>query len=218
MRRALLLGAGGHSRVVLSILADVGAHSIEGIIDINNSESNLKGSCEFIMGVPVYGLNTLNDLTGVKDLDIFLSIGDCNLRRQWWDKAFHLGFSMPNLVSPSATIHPSAALGSANIICSGVFIGPEAIIGSNDLINTGSILEHESSVGNHCHIAPRSVIAGRSSVDDNCFIGVGSVIIDGISITRFTTVGAGAVVIKNINSPDGVYVGVPCRRLSEELK
>ena len=218
MRRALLLGAGGHSRVVLSILAEVGTHSIAGVIDINKAHSDMRNSCELIMGVPVFALDALTQFMGSKDLDIFLAIGDCSLRSLWWKKMLDMEFSMPNLLSPKAIVHPSVILGSANVICSGVFIGPEATLGNNNLINTGSILEHESSVGNHCHIAPRSLIAGRSNIADNCFVGAGSVIIDGISISEFTTVGAGAIVVADIKRPHGVYVGVPGRRMYKETK
>lgn len=215
MRRAILLGAGGHSRVVLSILAEVGAHSSIGVIDINKTHLDVKNSCELIMGVPVLSLDALKKFIGCNDVDVFLAIGNSSIRSQWWKKMLDMEFSMPNLLSPKAIVHSSVFLGSANVICSGVFIGPEATLGSDNLINTGSILEHESSVGNHCHIAPRAVIAGRSHIADNCFVGAGSVIIDNISIGESTTVGAGAIIVADIKKPNGVYVGVPGRRMNK---
>jgi UDP-perosamine 4-acetyltransferase len=215
MRKAILIGAGGHSKVVLSILADVGSHSIVGVIDINQSLLVSENCCELIMGIPVLSMKALNKFIGQKDLDVFLAIGDCRVRAQWWEKMLNMRFSMPNLLSPEAIIHSSVSLGSANVICSGVFIGPEATVGCDNLINTGAILEHETSVGNHCHVAPRSLVAGRSRVADNCFLGAGSVIIDGISVIDFTTLGAGAIAVADIKSPHGIYVGVPARRMPE---
>lgn len=214
MRKAILIGAGGHSKVVLSILDDVRSHSIVGIIDINQSPSVSENYRELIMGIPVLGTEALNKFIGQKNLDIFLAIGDCRIRAQWWEKMLNMSFSMPNLLSPDAIVHSSVSLGSANVICSGVIIGPEATIGYDNLINTGAILEHETSVGNHCHIAPKSLVAGRSTVANNCFLGAGSVIIDDINIVEFTTLGAGAIVVSDIKNPHGVYVGIPARRMA----
>lgn len=218
MRKAILLGAGGHSRVVQSILCEIRSHSTVGIVDIGKTKLDAKNPCELIMGLPVFSQNELKKFMGCEDLDIFLAIGDCSLRSYWWEKIVNMGFSVPNLLSPNAIVHSSVSLGSANVICSGVFIGPEVRIGSNNLINTGSILEHESFVGSNCHIAPRSIIAGRAHVADGCFIGAGSVIIDNINLADFTTVGAGAVITADIIKPNGVYVGVPGRRLDRVSK
>jgi sugar O-acyltransferase (sialic acid O-acetyltransferase NeuD family) len=212
MRKAILLGAGGHSRVVQSILCEIQSHSTVGIIDIGKTKLDAEIPGEVIMGLPVLSQNVLKKFMGCKELDVFLAIGDCSLRSYWWEKVLNMGFHLPNLLSPNAIVHPSVSLGSANVICSGVFIGPEVRIGSNNLINTGSILEHESFVGSHCHIAPRSIIAGRAHVADGCFVGAGSVIIDNIKVADFTTVGAGAVITADIIEPSGVYVGVPGRR------
>jgi sugar O-acyltransferase (sialic acid O-acetyltransferase NeuD family) len=213
MRKAILIGAGGHSRVILSILCEIRSHSIVGVVDIGKTELDAKNSCELIMGLPVLSKSALKKFMGCKELDIFLAIGDCSLRSYWREKILNMGFSIPNLLSPNAMIHPSVFMGSANVICAGVFIGPEVRIGSNNLINTGSILEHESFVGSNCHIAPRSIIAGRAHIADSCFVGAGSVIIDNINVADFTTVGAGATIIADISKPNGVYVGVPGRRV-----
>ena len=217
MRKALILGAGGHSRVVISLLKELSTHSIIGVVDVNSTHMK-EPSSEAIMQYPVLALDAFNSCFGHKDLDIFLAIGDCKIRQIWWERSFNAGLSMPNLLSHHAVVDPTAKIGTANIICPRAYIGPEVNLGSNNLINTGVILEHESSVQNHCHIAPRSLIAGRSKVADSCFIGAGSVIIDGITLVDHTTIGAGAVVIADIISSHGLYVGVPAQRISESNK
>jgi len=215
MRKAILLGAGGQSRVVISILADLGLNAIAGVIDINESGLAPKKN-ESIMGIPVFSRDVLTNFSDLKnDLDVFLAIGDCQIRREWFNRMLDMGFFMPNLLSPGAIIHSSAKLGFGNVVCSGVFIGPEALLGDNNLINTSSILEHESSVSSHCHVAPRALICGRSVVANSCFVGAGVTIIDGIRVADYTTLGAGAILVKDINEPHGVYLGVPARRMVE---
>ena len=218
MREALIIGAGGHSRVILSILAEQATRSVIGVVDVNLPRLADGFSNELIMRCPVLSLETLNSFAQPGNVDIFLAIGVVKLRRVWWEKLRDSGFSMPNLFSSHAIIDPSVKIGNSNVVCAKVFIGPEACLGNNNLINTGVILEHESSVGNHCHIAPGSIIAGRSHVSDDCFVGAGSVIIDGISLAQSTTLGAGSVLVNDITNSHGVYVGVPARRISEGAK
>jgi UDP-perosamine 4-acetyltransferase len=218
MKEVLIVGAGGHSRVILSILAEQAVQSVIGVIDINLPQLSGGISNELIMDCPVLSLETLNSFAQPESVDIFLAIGDVELRHLWWKKLREAGFSMPNLLSSHAIIDPSVKIGDSNVVCAKVFIGPEACLGNNNLINTGVILEHESSVGNNCHIAPGSIIAGRSHVMDNCFVGAGSVIIDGINLAQSTTLGAGSVLINNVNDSHGVYVGIPARRISEGAK
>jgi len=218
MRQALIVGAGGHCRVILSILMEQATRSVIGVIDINLPLLADDFPNESIMRFPVLSLEALNSFTQPGDVDVFLAIGDIKLRRIWWEKLRDAGFSMPNLFSRHAIVDPTVKMGSSNILCAKVFVGPEACLGNNNLINTGVILEHESSVGDHCHIAPGSIVAGRSHVPDNCFVGAGSVIIDGISLAHSTTLGAGSVLVENIANSHGVYVGVPTRRISGSVK
>jgi len=207
MRQAVVLGTGGHCRVVLSLLAAIKSHTINQIIELGEARSG-----ELIMGNLVTPTcNNINEFCGRADVDFFIAIGDINIRKAWWEKLMKLEVSMPNLISPHAIIDETAELGQGNVICARAFIGPLAKIGNNNLINTCAILEHEVTVANHCHFAPASLVAGRSKIANLCFIGAGSTIIDNVSISSGTTVGAGATVISNIDQAHSVVVGVPAR-------
>jgi len=209
MRHAIILGSGGHCRTILSILNDLKTYQFFDIVEINGPPSG-----ETILNIPITANISIFQSIEAKDsIDVFLAIGDNDLRKYWWGKLKELNFSMPNLISPRAIVDPYAKLGEANVVCATAFIGPECRIGFNNLINTGAILEHEVRVGNHCHIGPSSTIAGRSHIKDQCFIGVGASIINHISIASNTTLGAGSVLIKRIEKSNGTYVGVPAKRI-----
>lgn len=210
MRQALVLGTGGHCRVVLSLLADVGQHHVLEIIELDVLRLG-----ETIMGTPVTATaSCLDEFRGRRDMDIFLAIGNNGTRRWWWEKVKELDLPLPNLISPHAIVDRFAKLGEANVVCSRAFIGPECKLGNNNLINTGAIVEHEVQIGSHCHLASSSTVAGRSRIDDECFIGTAATIIDGVTIAAGTTLGAGAVLIRRIEQPNGVYVGIPAQRRS----
>lgn len=209
MISAIVLGAGGHGRVVISLLA--AAHDVEimGIVDLGDHVPD-----ERIMAVPVIGsIHVLDELQRRDHISVYLAIGDNATRRDWFDKIKRMGFALPNLVSGAAIVDPHARMGEGNVVCARAFIGPDAVLGDNNLINTGAIVEHEVHVGSHCHLGPSSTVSGRTSIGDDTFVGVGATIIDRVKIAAQTTVGAGATVVKSIEQPGGTFVGTPARRL-----
>src|SRR5580700_5241095 len=73
-RHVLVLGAGGHAKVVIATLQAVG-RAVYGILDDDDA---LHGS--YILGVPVIGRT--NDAKGFKHLEAIIAIGDNQARRQ----------------------------------------------------------------------------------------------------------------------------------------
>ena len=208
MRKAVVLGTGGHCRVILSMLAAAGQHDVMAIIELGSVRP-----CEIIMGSSVMtNPDFLTSLSGRIDVDAFLAIGNNDIRKYWWEKVKLMNILMPNLISSHALVDASATLGDANVICARAFIGPQAEIGDNNLINTSAIVEHEVCIGHNCHLAVSATIAGRSRLDDFCFVGAGATIINGISIASNTVIGAGATLIRNVEQPGGIYIGIPARR------
>lgn len=210
----LLIGSGGQSRVVISILKALRVENIIGILDLGEPKPG-----ELIMGIPVLGsVNLLGELIDPSNKSFILAIGDNLTRNLWWHRICEFGGKVPNLISPLASVDPSALLGNGNIICAKAFIGPEAILGNNNLVNTGAIIEHEVKIGSDCHFAPSSVVAGRSKVHSNCFIGAGAVVINGIEISSGVIVGAGSVVIRDVDIEGVTVMGVPARLKGDLLK
>ena len=204
-KQAIIIGSGGHSRAVLSILDSLNTHNVLGVLDLR-----VNGPSESILGVPVIGSIDKIEEFDNNIVDIFLAIGDNSLRRLIFEKVKKYKFSLPSLISQYAIVDVNSDIGEGNIICPKAYIGPASIIGDNNIINTGAVIEHEVSIKDHCHFSPLSVVAGRSSVSNECFIGANATIIDKISIIEKVTIGAGSTVIENI-SKSGTYVGSPAK-------
>jgi len=209
MSEALVLGAGGQCRVILSILKTFDDYYISGILDLTGHDR-----AEKIMGVPI--IDDVDNLLkyykrGIEN--IFIAIGDNKEREDYYSRAVEIGFNLPNLISKYSIVDDSVQLGNGNIICANAFIGPEVIIGNNNIINTGSIVEHEVKIKNHVHISSSSIVAGRVSIDDFVFLGANSTVIDKVKIAKNNTVGAGAVVVNSILDSKKTYVGVPAREV-----
>jgi sugar O-acyltransferase (sialic acid O-acetyltransferase NeuD family) len=207
VKSAIVIGTGGHSRVVLALLAHLNIH-VFGLVELGTLRKHEK-----ILHLPVLGgVEVLDQFEGRDDINVYMAVGDNALRSNWFLSLKARQFSFPNLLSPHAIVDANAQLGEANIICPRAYIGPGAVLGDNNLINTAAIIEHEVRIGNHCHLASSAIVAGRSHIADLSMLGAGSIVIDSLRIAECTMVGAGAVVVRNIEEPGNTWLGVPATR------
>jgi UDP-perosamine 4-acetyltransferase len=201
----VILGAGGHGKVVLDILRAAGQHNVVGFLDANRS---LAGST--LCDVPVLGgMNLLPKLRQQKRIAAaIVAIGDNRARRSCASVCHEHGVELINAIHPSATVSRTAALGSNVVVAASATICVDARIEDSSIINTGAIVDHETVVGEAAHIAPGAVIAGRVTIGAAAFIGLGAKVIQCLSIGEESIIGAGAVVISDI--PARVTaVGIP---------
>ena len=207
MKPCVVIGAGGHSRSLCSLLKGSKEYNPLMVIDLNFSRKD-----ESILGLNVRGIkkNLSQDLKEIGVKDIFLAIGDNKRREKLFLELKNHDFLFPNLVAGTAVEKEDVEYGEGNIVFDKAYIGPLVKMGDNNIVNTASIIEHECTIGSHCNIGPVSVISGRSKMRDHIFIGASVTIIDQVFINSSVTLGAGAVVVKDIKKP-GTYIGVPAR-------
>ncbi len=206
-KKIVLIGGGGHCKVVISILKKLDNFEITGISD------NYKAG-SLINGIKILG--TDDDLKNIYKSGIHYalitvgSIKDNSKRYGLFNIARKIGFIFPTIISQEATVDESSKVDEGTIIMPGSIINIDSSIGKNCIINTGAIIEHDCKIGNHCHITSGVHIAGAVEIDKLSFIGIGATVIQGIKIGKNVTIGAGSVVIKNI--PDNVIaVGNPAK-------
>ncbi|MEA5009350.1 acetyltransferase [Clostridium tyrobutyricum] len=206
MKKIVLIGAGGHCKVIIDIIKSTDEYKIIGIIDI-------KASGE-LLDIPIMGNDAI--LQGVYDSGVdyaFIGIGalyDINMRNIIYSKLKSIGFKLPVLIHKDSIISPYAHVGDGTCIMAGAIVNAGAHIGENCIINTGSVIEHDCKIGNNTHVSPNAALSGGTKIGCNTHIGIGSSIIQGVTIGDNVTIGAGSVVIENI--PDNVVsVGVPSK-------
>lgn len=89
-----------------------------------------------------------------------------------------------------------------------VTVGSGVLLGDHVRLVTGS---HEIGASRRRGGALRR---GPVIVGDGCWLGSGVTVLPGVTIGRGCVVGAGAVVTRDC-APDGLYVGVPARRVRD---
>ncbi len=202
----VLIGAGGHGRVVLDIIRSAGIHNPIGFID---AEPQLTGKS--VGGIPVLGeANLLAKLRSQKIKGAIISIGDNSTRKSYARKLLDDGFELVNAIHPRSIVSPTAILGKNVVVAAGAIIGTDTQVADSAIINSGAVIGHECEIGEVCHVCPTAALAGRVRIGEEAFIGLGCKIIQCMQIGSKSIVGAGAVVIEDV--PDGATaVGIPAR-------
>jgi sugar O-acyltransferase (sialic acid O-acetyltransferase NeuD family) len=202
----VIIGAGGHGRVVLDLLLTAGEHRVVGLLD---ADPALQGTS--VYGVDVLGpANLLSKLRQQRVRGAIVAIGDNRIRRTYRNEVDAAGIELINAIHPAAVVSPRAVLGRNIVICAGAIVCTEATIGDSVILNTGCRVDHECVIGDGAHIAPGAVLAGRVRVGPEAFVGLGSQVIQCRAVGSGAVVGAGAVVIRDV--PDRARVaGVPAK-------
>jgi len=206
--KILLIGAGGHCKVVLDLLLNSKDYTVAGILDLPDRLHDQ------VFGVSVIGSDA--DLPkffrkGIRYCFVTIgSVGDCRVRVKLYNLAQKAGFKFPNLIHSSAMVSSQVVLGEGNYIAPGVIINAGTRIGNNCIINTGAIIEHDCKLGDFVHISPGVILSGAVSIADYTHVGTGSLAIQNVKIGANTVIGAGSVITKDI--PAGVIAyGSPCK-------
>lgn len=197
----VIVGAGGHAKVVIEILRALG---LEVSFCVGGPDA-----VDTCLDVPVLkGDHWLEVLRSEGSSRIFIGLGPNRLRLKLAQVALDLGYELINAISPSAVVSPSVKLGTGIVAMAGAIINAEAEIGDLAIINTGATVDHDCKIGRAVHIAPQCGLAGCVEVGDGTFFGIGSRAIPGVRIGEWSVIGAGAVVIKDVPA-NVTAVGVP---------
>ncbi|MCM1282640.1 MAG: acetyltransferase [Muribaculaceae bacterium] len=202
MRQLLIIGAGGHGKVVADIAVRCGYDDIA-FLDENES---LK-SC---MGYPVIGKPS--SAVSHPDSDYFVAVGNPKLREEIQTHIWESGLRVVTLVHSEAVVAKSADMGTGTVVMAGAIINPDACIGNGCIINTGASVDHDNVIEDYVHVSVGSHIAGEVHIGKSTWIGAGAVISNSVKICGECMIGAGAVVVEDIVEP-GTYVGVPARKI-----
>lgn len=203
-KNLLILGAGGHGKVVADIALRMNRWQHIGFIDDNEC-------IETDMTLEVIGRPS-DVLTYMDKADFVVAIGNNTIRENIQEKLESIGASIATLIHPSAIIGKDVSIGKGTVVMAGAVINCSTKIGKGCIINTSCSLDHDNLIEDYVHISPGSNLAGTVKVGRSSWIGIGSVISNNITICNSCIVGAGSVVIRCINE-SGTYVGVPVKKI-----
>ena len=184
-RPVLIIGAGGHARVIASLL-DGPAEFVD-----RDAEAALFAAPERLRAA-----------------DVYIGIGDNAVRERIFDKLVAAGANLPHFIAPHAFVARGVEIGRATVILPGAVVMTGAKIGDNCIVNTGASVNHDCAIGAHTFISPDVTIPADVVIGERCYLSVKCATHRGVKIGNGVTVRSGSVVTDDVR--DGVMVaGVP---------
>ncbi len=205
--RVVVIGAGGHGRVVADILlrmADAG--SPVGPVAFVDDNPALAGGT--VLGLPVLG--RVEDLARIDHDAVIVGIGHNQTRLALARRLEAAGERFAIARHPAAVIAPDVEVVPGTVICAGVVVNPGSTIGAHVILNTGCTVDHDNHIGDAVHIAPGVHLGGDVTIGEGTLVGIGATVMSQRSVGAWAVVAAGALVSKDV--PSGVTVaGTPAR-------
>ena len=192
----LILGAGGHAKVVADAARCSG---ISNIAFCDEGSGDLLAQC------------------AANATHIHVAIGDNETRERGYERAISCG------LTPLTIIHPRACIASSAVIGDGVYVGaytvvnPFAAIENYAILNTSCVVEHDCRVGIAAFVAPGAIMCGECTLGAHSFLGAHATMIPQVSLGPNVTVGAGATVLDSVEEPC-LLAGTPAiKKYQKEL-
>lgn len=197
--KLLVIGAGGHAKVVVDCIEEENKYQITTILD--------DAPPAYFIGQYQVELRELN--YEFQSLNAIIAIGNPMHRKKI---ANQLKSNFVMTIHPSAVVSKHAKIGEGCQVFATAVINAVATIGKHCIINTGAIIEHDCVLEDFVHVAPNATLGGGVRVGESSHIGMGASILQNITIGKNVTIGAGAVVTKDI--PDNcTAVGIPAKQI-----
>lgn len=203
MSNLLILGAGGHGKVVADIALLMGRWDNIAFLDDRKDLQN-------VAGISVIGKLEHYDRLRSCYQCAFVAIGDNKARIKWMERLYSSGYVIPSLIHPRSVISQTSCIGPGSVVMAGSVINACSVIGKGCIINTGATIDHDNVIEDGVHISPGVHIAGSVSIGQNTWLCIGSCVINNIKIGRNSIIAAGTTVISDVS--DSVLVaGVPAK-------
>lgn len=200
----VIIGAGGHARVIADILVCQGRRVI-GVLD--------DASAARCGELPRLG-EVSDAKLWLEKAEFVVGIGS-NETRQRIVESLPQELRFATVVHPRAVLAKEVEVGVGSVLMAGVVVNPGTVIGKHCIINTLASVDHDCVLDDYVHISPGATIAGTVHVGRRTWICVGASVVNNLNICNDVIVGAGGAVIQDISIP-GTYVGVPAKIIVRE--
>lgn len=205
MKQLIIIGAGGHGRVLADCAEILGEYSSIVFLDDCYNKSKSSGHWQIIGPIKSFS-------EYIENSDFIVAIGNNHFRGKIIEQLKANNAKLISLIHPSAVVSSNASIGNGVILCANATVNVGTRIDDGCIINTGATVDHDCRIFSNVHISPGVNIAGGVTINAFSWLGISSTVIECIIIAENTQVGAGAVVTSETES-NSLYLGVPAKQV-----
>ena len=202
----VLVGAGGHARVLLSLLQRLGVV----VAGYTASEANERLGCQYLGTDSI-----LREADRATQYCVALAVGlprPNPTRLELINGLLGIGLTAPPIIAATSTIDPGVTIAEAAVVLDGALVAVGSSLGRGAIINHNASVDHDCVIDDNVHIAPGATLCGNVRAGRNSMVGAGATVIPGIRIAENCLIGAGATVTVD-TEPNSVYAGCPATRI-----
>ncbi len=204
MKPLIIIGAGGHGKVIADI-AEKNGYTDIAFLD-NNAAVKTCGKYKVI--------GSCDNAIRHDGADFIVAVGNAKIRRELQTWLTENGLHVVSLIHPDAVVAESVTVGAGTAVMAGAVINPYVKIGKGCIINTCSSVDHDCNISDFVHVSVGAHVAGTVNIGNDTWIGAGATVSNNVKICSDCIIGAGAVVVKNTDKA-GTYIGVPAKMMNK---
>lgn len=187
MENLLIIGAGGHGRVVSE------AAELEGIWD-NIVFLDDRIDVDMVLGHKIIG--KMDDYKNFSDQyeSAIVCIGNNEKRLELIKNILNVGYKVPVIIHPKAYVSKYCNIGEGSVILTGAVINTGTKIGMGCIININSCVDHDCVVWDGTHVCSGAVVRSMCKIGGLSYIGAGAVVRSGTSLNEKYMLADGEVI------------------------
>ena len=148
--RLIILGAGGHGRVVADLAEQTGKYDAIYFLDDESEDKSVLGKCsEF-------------EEFHTQDTEMYPAFGNNKGRIEWEHKIEDAGVRLAKIIHPLAYVSPTAKIADGCVIMPYAVVNTDSVLNKACIVNIGALVDHDCVLEEGCHIAPGGIVKGEN--------------------------------------------------------
>lgn len=162
--RLIILGAGGHGKVVADLARQTGQYEKIFFLDDNSQDAEVLGKCSQYLEFQS------------ADTEMYPAFGNNTVRIQWENKLLESGIRLAKIIHPLAYVSPLAEVASGCVVMPYAVVNTGTKIRKACIINIGAMVDHDCILEEGCHLAPGAIVKGENHLSEGTKIDSGKVV------------------------------------------
>lgn len=161
--KLLIIGAGGHGKVVKEVAEALNIYEKIDFLDDNSQEA-------------VGKIADMETMCATYEA-AFVGIGNNEFRGKLIKQLQELGYDVPLLIHPTAYVSKSASIGIGTVVEPKAIVNANTVIGTGCIISVGAIVDHDVNMGDNVHANAGSITKAGATVESFRKLEAGEVVL-----------------------------------------